>query len=666
MPSESSPPLPEPLRVLILEDNPDDADLLLWHLRRSGFEPEWERVERLEEFAARLNPNWDVILADYRLPGFDAPTALQLVRRAGLEVPFIVVSGTIGEEQAVECMRHGAVDYLFKDRLARLGEAIRQAIEDRRLRDDKRRAEEASRESEERARLALEAGRMGVVQIDLESNTVSLDSNTRELFGLGPGDNAVPVATILGRIHPDDRARVRDEIMHTLQADGTFEIEFRAIASDGSDCWLVTRGRVLRDAEGCPLRVLAVIVEISQRKRAEQELARARDAAEAASRAKDEFLAALSHELRTPLNPVLLLASEKETSLAVPEELRADFGLIRQNVELEARLIDDLLDLSRIVAGRLLLSEETLDVHEVLRQSIQIVQGDVEKKRLRLAIHLNAAKHMARGDPVRLQQVFWNLLKNAVKFTPNGGAIEVCSRNDAAMRALQIEFRDTGIGMTEEELQSAFQTFAKGTHGGASDPRHRFGGLGVGLTICKALVEMHHGRITAASAGRGRGAVFTVELPLTSIKTVAPSDQAPPPLEGEPAAARGLAILLVEDHRPTRLTLARILARRSHRITEADTVSAARQAVEQGKFDLILSDIGLPDGTGYDLLTELRARGDTTPAVALSGFGMEADVKRSLECGFSAHLTKPVEIQTLEREIAATMVRERSARENVQ
>ncbi len=245
---------------------------------------------------------------------------------------------------------------------------------------------------------------------------------------------------------------------------------------------------------------------------AEREATQARDKALAASRAKDEFLAALSHELRTPLNPVLLLASDAASNPEIPSPLRADFEMIAKNVSLEARLIDDLLDLTRITRGKLTLDLGPGDIHRILHDALATVRQDVEEKRLRVRLDLAAERHTLVGDSVRLQQVFWNVLKNAVKFTPEGGAITIETRLIAGGARLLVRVTDTGIGLTSKEIDRIFDAFSQGDH--AEGRHHQFGGLGLGLAISRTLVEMHSGTIRASSGGRDQGAIFEIELPL--------------------------------------------------------------------------------------------------------------------------------------------------------
>ncbi len=402
-------------------------------------------------------------------------------------------------------------------------------------------------------------------------------------------------------------------------------------------------------ADGTVTSVCGTTRLTTERKRWERELEAARDRAVANARAKDDFLAALSHELRTPLNPVLLLASEAAEDPHLAPEVRMQFATIRNNVELEARLIDDLLDLTRITNGKLALNGQTLDVHGVLQEAVHIVRADADAKQIALKLEFCAGEPRVFGDRVRLQQVFWNVLKNAVKFTPPAGRVTV--RTFVRGDGFFVQVIDTGIGLSPEELGRVFTAFAQGEH--AEGGSHRFGGLGLGLAISQRLVELHAGVIQASSEGRDRGASFTIRLPACAAAHPTPEAPDPGPPTSPPLSAGGRQILLVEDHEPTRTALALLLKRRHFTVVTAASLAEARALAAQNKIDLLISDIGLPDGNGYELMNELREAYGLS-GIALTGYGMEEDVQQSKRTGFVAHLTKPVRIQSLDEALAAS------------
>lgn len=379
-----------------------------------------------------------------------------------------------------------------------------------------------------------------------------------------------------------------------------------------------------------------LIGEIVERRRAEQQMKAAKEAAEAANSAKDRFLAVLSHELRTPLTPVLINASVMESDERLPEEVRAEMGLIRRSLELEARLIDDLLDLNRIAQGKLQFRFAELDAHAKLQNVLDVCRTEAQEKGVRVACDLDAQESYVSGDSGRVQQVFWNLIKNAIKFTPPGGHIRVRSLNPRPGQ-LRVEIADTGIGIAPELMPQLFNAFEQG---GPVITR-QFGGLGLGLAISKALVEMHGGAIRAESEGPGRGATLTLELP--TIPAPAPE----PPQPVQPSYTSALRILLVEDHAITREVLRRALTRVGHQVETASDVRSALALIASSEFDVLVSDLGLPDASGLDLMSQLRSSRPDLVGLALSGYGTEEDIRRSKEAGFAEHLTKPVELNVL-------------------
>jgi len=362
---------------------------------------------------------------------------------------------------------------------------------------------------------------------------------------------------------------------------------------------------------------------------------------------KDYFLAVLSHELRNPLTPVLaaLGVLERDPTLSAHGQEMVD--TIYRNIMLEVRLIDDLLDLTRSTRGKLVLHCEVIDAQKLIAAVLDDCRIELEAKGLAAQVTLRAAEPFVFADAARLQQVVGNLLRNALKFTPAGGRITVDVANQKGPPAtagttagprLVITIADTGMGIEPRALAGIFEAFQQSN----INVTRRFGGLGLGLAIAKALTEAHHGTISAASEGPGRGAVFTVTLP-TVADYVAPPE-CPPPVLG---CTRALRILLVEDHAETRHVMARLLGEMGHHVQATESVSAAVQLANRETFDLLLTDINLPDGTGYDLLQRLGSHRPRC-AVALSGHGSESDVQLSTAAGFCAHLQKPLRLEHLE------------------
>ena len=500
------------------------------------------------------------------------------------------------------------------------------------------------RESQERLQLATEAADIGTFDFFPSTGELQFSNRSREMFGIPP-EMKLTYDTYLAAVHPDDRHIVYETVAGVRRAEsgGRFAIEYRTIGiADGQERWVAERGRALIDSEGNVTRFIGTMLEITDRKNAEILLERAKNDAEEANRAKDRFLAMLSHELRTPLTPVLMTIAALRREPNLTDELRRDLEVLHRNVELEALLIDDLLDLTRIAHGKLELHEGAVDIHATVEHALSISAGDLSRKKIQVVRRFEAREHHCWGDPARLQQVFWNLVKNSAKFTPEGGRIEVSTRNTGTHQIV-FEINDNGIGIEENVMPRIFDAFEQG--GGTVTSK--YGGLGLGLAISKRVIDLHRGTIEAYSEGKGRGAKFTVTLNAMETSML----EGPVLfLESEPPQIKHVEILFVEDHEDTARVLGRILRNAGFGVSHAGTAAEARTLAAGRRFDLVISDLGLPDGSGLDLMKALRdAQG--MKGIALSGFGTEEDVVASVAAGFSAHLTKPVDWERLRVEI---------------
>jgi|GEM_PF-932096 len=413
----------------------------------------------------------------------------------------------------------------------------------------------------------------------------------------------------------------------------------------------------LKDADGMLLGVLIfgseqpglfserserIVSSISAQATIAIENARLFDSVKAASEAKDKFLAMISHELRTPLNPVLSIISGLHENPALPEVFREDIAVVLRNIQLETRLIDDLLDFHRIIKGNLNFAAEPVDMHAMIRNVVDICRMEVEQRGHQLKVSLAAEKCIVAGDPARLQQVLWNILKNAIKFTAPGG--EICVNTSVEFGdTLLITVVDNGRGIEAEMLGSIFSAFEQGSVQGLT----HFGGLGLGLAIVKSFVQKHGGSVDAESLGRDMGATFSIRLPL--IDSTVPRQESATKSTSAGGATQSVhtgRILLIDDHADTLWSLNRLLMRRGYEVTTASSCGEAMKLVQQSEFDVIISDLGLPDGSGIDLIRDMRKH-STAPAIALSGYGMESDMSQTRAAGFVTHLTKPVDFPAL-------------------
>jgi two-component system CheB/CheR fusion protein len=386
---------------------------------------------------------------------------------------------------------------------------------------------------------------------------------------------------------------------------------------------------------------VATLEDLSGTEAAEAERARlsaAEHQASAANQAKDQFIAVLSHELRTPLTPVLAAVSSFAEREDLPSDIRATFSMVQRNVAIEAHLIDDLLDVTRIAHGKLQVQLSPLDAHAVVRDAVGMLRTELNAKQLEMSLELGAKASWVRADSVRLRQVFWNLLRNAIKFSPEGARIALRSWNDDG--ALLVEVNDNGRGIDPAVLARLFRPFEQSEE---AVQEGNLRGLGLGLAICRGILDLHDAQISGTSAGLGKGARFTVRFDTT----VTPVEAQPPSRRASSAPpAPGLArILLVEDHEDTAEILQLLLKRNGYDVAVATSVESAL-AVDRASYDVLVSDIGLADGSGHDLMRQLRKTGKLK-GVALSGYGTEADVQASVEAGFAVHVTKPVNFSDL-------------------
>jgi signal transduction histidine kinase len=393
------------------------------------------------------------------------------------------------------------------------------------------------------------------------------------------------------------------------------------------------------------ITAMALSAGMAERRRIEQELQQQKSVVETANRTKDHFLAMLSHELRTPLTPVISALDSLETEPTQTEDAKASLAMIRRNIELETQLIDDLLDFTRIARDKMQLRFASIDAHQAVSNVVEICRAEARSKRLQVHVNLRANQHHVTADSAKFQQIIWNLLKNAIKFTPEGGDITISSDNPSES-VFTVSVHDTGIGLEPEVMQRIFDPFEQGNR----SFEHRVGGLGLGLAISKSLAQAHGGTLTAQSDGSNRGSTFTLSMQAlpqgeaVSVVSKAVTD----------ATRRALKILLVDDHHDTCAALEKLLARRGYLVAISHDVRSAMEAAARNEFDLLISDIALPDGTGMDLMMQLRAVANV-PGIAISGFGNNGDIERSLQAGFSEHLTKPIKLENLEAAIERTL-----------
>jgi PAS domain S-box-containing protein len=627
-----------PLKVLLLEDSRFDAELLGEHLKAHYPAAQMTRVQDEDGFVGALaQGGWDVLLSDYELPGFSGAQALQIARMVAPRTPFIFVSGVIGEDNAVEMLKRGATDYVSKGRLARLPVVIDRALGEVADRSARERAESQLREADATFGRVVDSLRgYAVILLDREGCIRSWNRAASEIFGYRPEDVIGHSAERL--FLPEDRERgALQEELRIAREQGLASDDRWMQRADGSRLYAEGAVTPLYADDGPLSGFCKVVHDGTAAQQAATALRQAKEEAERANRAKDRFLAMLSHELRTPLTPIATAARLLERSADVPAAHRGLLPMIQRNVALEARLIDDLLDLTSIAAGKIRLRRAPVNLHELLHAVVEMLAERIQEQQLKIEFDLAAGQAMVEGDEARLQQVLWNIVRNAVKFSPPGGRVRLASENDGG--EVLLHCADEGIGIEPQALPRIFTAFEQAE----PEVSQRYGGLGLGLAIARGLVVEHGGRLDVRSEGRHRGATFTLRLPALADAGPVPSPTGSAPSEDSPSGQRS-RLLLVEDNVDAAEALQLWLEDLGYHVTHATTRAAALDIAREARFDAVVTDLGLPDGTGLDLGREL---GDRCPVIALSGYGTAQDVRHSSEAGFAGHLVKPVDPQAV-------------------
>ncbi|WP_456425915.1 HDOD domain-containing protein [Rhodocaloribacter sp.] len=672
------------LRVLLLEDDPDDAVLIRHELERSDFRVEVHRVETPTAYLNALRARPDLILADYHLPQFDAMQALALLQEQDLDIPFIIVSGALGEELAVAALRQGAADYLLKDRLARLGEAIRRALHEQELRRQKQRAEDELKQQTVFLRQVIDtiphlifvkdrAGRFTLVN---QAVADAYDSTVEDLKGKTDAETRATPEEI-ARFHRDDLEVMDSGVEKVIP-------ELEIVDAGGSRHILQVFKRPIADSDGRINHVLALGVDITERKHYEAALLEAKQRAEELSRLKSSFLACMSHEIRTPLSAITGVAD-----LLLDEVSPAQQELVKLIQAGASRLLETLtsvLDLTQLEGGSLQMRPETFDLVEQVRTTVPLFREQALQKRLSLSLALPEEPIEVEQDRAAVNRVLMNLISNAVRFTKEGGVVVGV---EARGPAVTIRVTDTGIGISEVFLPHLFEEFRQESSGLARTHE----GSGLGLSITKRLVELMGGEISVESE-RGKGSTFTVRLPrrvsdagpveephAVRDTTGAPPDEAAMPRVGadrppgeasktrdeagtfpreadaakgktngeerkpavSQAGARKRRILVVEDDKSTRFVLKRMLEKQ-YEVATASSVDEALEKAGATAFDALMLDINLGEQrTGEDLLHELRNWPEykRVPAVACTAYGLPEDREQFLAKGFDEFISKP-------------------------
>ncbi|MBD2082890.1 ATP-binding protein [Leptolyngbya sp. FACHB-17] len=641
-------PSPPAARILLADDNADMRNYVK-RLLSEQYEVEAVADGRAALSAIRHTPP-NLVLTDVMMPGLNGFELLKTLRRdpKTQQIPIILLSARAGEEARVEGLAAGADDYLTKPFSAReLLARVEATLKLAQLRQEAAEREYTLRAEAEAVRVRLESVLAGI-----NDQFIVLDRQWRYTFV------NQQVMTVTGKVQEELLGHCIWEVFPDV-SNTPFEVAARRAVDEQTFVrvelfyppfrrWF--ENRIYPFAEG----VTIFVSDISDRKQVEAEreqlLTReqaTREQAEQANRIKDEFLAVLSHELRSPLNPILGWSRLLQTSNLGEARTKQALATIERNAKLQSELIEDLLDVSRILQGKLNLNVSSVNLAQIIHAAIETVRLAAEVKSIQIKANL-AEVGMILGDATRLQQIVWNLLSNAVKFTPTGGQVMVQLKQ--IEHQAQITVSDTGKGISADFLPHVFDYFRQAD----SATTRQFGGLGLGLAISRHLVELHGGTIQADSLGEGLGAVFTIQLPLMS--TQSSIDSAIQPMEPS-LGLEGIRALVVDDDTDSRDFVAFLLERAGANVITVASASEAFQALTHSRFDVLLSDIGMPEMDGYMLIQQIRAlpseQGGQIPAIALTAYAGELNQQQALAAGFQRHLAKPIDPSALIATITA-------------
>jgi PAS domain S-box-containing protein len=507
--------------------------------------------------------------------------------------------------------------------------------------DEEKRASEALRINQERLNLAQKASRAGTFEWNLRANTVIWSEESETIFGLAPGSFGGAYEDWLKCVHPEDQSRVEQELRRAV-ADGEGLIEYRAVWPDGSIRWIQARGKIFFDEEGKPSRWIGINLDVTERKQMEESLRRQTRALREADRRKDEFLATLAHELRNPLAPINNAIGILALRGDAPEVVAQAREVMERQVHQMTRVVEDLMEVSRIGQGKISLERAPVDLANVVATAVETSRPLIEAHRHILTVSLPERPARVEADSARLAQVLSNLLNNAAKYTEDGGRIDLIVEHRPGEAVIRV--RDNGIGIAPERLPDIFDMF-----GQIEDSARRAqGGLGIGLTLARRLVEMQGGRIEAHSAGLGKGSEFVTRLPALAEPAAKP---APEPEEeaSETSASQQRRVLVVDDNVDSAESMAVLLRIYGHDVRLAHDGEAALEEARSFKPDVMFLDLSLPKMDGYEVARRLRMEPATRDItlVAMTGYGHEEERRRTHEAGFHLHLVKPVDFDML-------------------
>jgi len=665
------------LNILSLEDSERDFEIIREHLFDAGFKLEMIRVEKKNEFSFSLrNAKWDIILADFKLPGFDAFSALQLSKEICPDVPFICVSGSIGEETAIDLIKSGADDYVLKDKLNRLPFAISRALDGAKDRIARRQAEEALRESERILKEAQTIAHLGAYSLDIATMRWKSSEAMNHILGFDADLNK-SIEEWVTIIHPEWQIMMTNYLMKEVIGNKIdFDKEYKIIRKNDNEVrWVHGLGKLKFDADNQPIAIIGTIQDITLQKLFEEELRIAKEKAEENDHLKTAFLANMSHEIRTPMNGILGFAALLKEPRLSGDEMQEYIGIIEKSGARMLNIINDIITISKVESGQMKIFISQTNINEQVEYIYKFFKPEVEQKGIHIAFNnpLTDNEATIKTDKEKIYAILTNLVKNAIKFSDKGsielgyrirkgqaGRDKACLVSTAAQQIntdlistnAELEFfvKDNGIGIPQDRTEAIFERFVQADIG----DRRAFQGAGLGLSISKAYVEMLGGEIWVESE-EGKGSTFYFTLPYSREPEVIDfvAAEVPESLTADNPVVKGLKILIAEDDEISGMLISVAIKALVKEVLKAtngtETVDICRRNPD---LDFVLMDIKMPEMDGYEAARQIRKFNNDVIIIAQTAYALTGDREKAIDAGCNDYIAKPFGKAALENIIS--------------